>query len=186
MSPAVRLPVRGRLPLANCFALERTLRLASGTPLGDWFGVKNFRLGFFAVALCAVVLNSAWAESNWLTDFTKAQAEAKAGDKLLLLDFTGSDWCMWCRRLQAEVFSQPEFEEYAKKNLVLMAVDFPRAKPLTAEVRKQNASLAQKFEIEGFPTIVILNGDGKQVGLLGYVPGGPGAFIRELAKVPKS
>jgi len=156
------------------------------TPLGDWFGVKNFRLGFFAVALCAVVLNSAWAESNWLTDFTKAQAEAKAGDKLLLLDFTGSDWCMWCRRLQAEVFSQPEFEEYAKKNLVLMAVDFPRAKPLTAEVRKQNATLAQKFEIEGFPTIVILNGDGKQVGLLGYVPGGAGAFIRELAKVPKS
>ena len=115
-----------------------------------------------------------------------AQAEAKAGDKLLLLDFTGSDWCMWCRRLQAEVFSQPEFEEYAKKNLVLMAVDFPRAKPLTAEVRKQNATLAQKFEIEGFPTIVILNGDGKQVGLLGYVPGGPGAFIHELAKVPKS
>ena len=186
MSPAVRLPVRGRLPLPKSFARERTLRLASVTPLGDWFGVKNFRLGFFAVALCAVVLNSAWAESNWLTDFTKAQAEAKAGDKLLLLDFTGSDWCMWCRRLQAEVFSQPEFEEYAKKNLVLMAVDFPRAKPLTAEVRKQNASLAQKFEIEGFPTIVILNPDGKQVGLLGYVPGGPGAFIRELAKVPKS
>jgi len=93
---------------------------------------------------------------------------------------------MWCRRLQAEVFSQPEFEEYAKKHLVLMAVDFPRAKPLTAEVRQQNLTLAQKFEVEGFPTIVILNGDGKQVGLLGYMPGGPAAFIRELAKVPKS
>jgi thioredoxin-related protein len=148
--------------------------------------VKNLRLRFFAVALCAVVLNSARAEPNWLTDFTRAQAEAKAGNKLLLLDFTGSDWCMWCRRLQAEVFSQPEFEEYAKKHLVLMAVDFPRAKPLTAEVRQQNLTLAQKFEVEGFPTIVILNGDGKQVGLLGYMPGGPAAFIRELAKVPKS
>ena len=166
--------------------LEATLRLAPGRPLGDWFGVKNLRRVFLVAALCTIGLNSAWAEANWLTDFAKARTEAKAGDKLLLLDFTGSDWCIWCRRLQAEVFSRPEFEEYAKKNLVLMTVDFPRAKPLSAEMRKQNATLAQKFEIEGFPTIVILNSDGKQVGLLGYVPGGPEAFIRELVKVPKS
>jgi protein disulfide-isomerase len=125
-------------------------------------------------------------EANWLTDFTKAQAEAKAGDKLLLLDFTGSDWCGWCRRLQAEVFSQPEFEEYAKKHLVLMAVDFPRAKPLTAEVRKQNATLAQKFEIEGFPTIVILTATANRSACSVTCPAAPGAFIRELAKVPKS
>jgi thioredoxin-related protein len=166
--------------------LEFALLLAPGRPLGDWFGVKNFRRVFLAATLCAVGLNSAWAEANWLTDFAKARAEAKAGDKLLLLDFTGSDWCIWCRRLQAEVFSQPEFEGYAKKNLVLMKVDFPRAKPLNAELRRQNVTLAQKFEIQGFPTIVILNGDGKQVGLLGYVPGGPGAFIGELERVPKN
>ena len=105
---------------------------------------------------------------------------------MLLLDFTGSDWCGWCRVLWQEVFSQPEFEEYAKKNLVLVTVDFPRAKPLSIEVRKQNQSLAQKFEIRGFPTIVILNGDGKLVGLLGYMPGGPAAFIRQLKQIPKS
>jgi thioredoxin-related protein len=174
------------LPAGSSLTLQTTLRLAPGRPLGDWFGVKNFYRVFLTAALCAIGLNSASAEATWLTDFAKAQSEAKAGDKLLLLDFTGSDWCIWCRRLQAEVFSQPEFEEYAKKNLVLMTVDFPRAKPLSTEVRKQNATLAQKFEVEGFPSIVILNGDGKQVGLLGYVPGGPGAFIRELAKVPKS
>jgi protein disulfide-isomerase len=129
--------------------------------------VINTRIALFAWALCALGLGSVRAEANWLSDFSKAQEEAKAGHKLLLLDFTGSDWCMWCRRLQAEVFSQPEFEEYAKKNLVLMKVDFPRAKPLSAELRRQNETLAQKFEIQGFPTIVILNGDGKQVGLLG-------------------
>jgi protein disulfide-isomerase len=67
-----------------------------------------------------------------------------------------------------------------------MTVDFPRAKPLSLEVRKQNQTLAQKFEIAGFPTIVILNGDGKQVGLLGYVPGGPNAFIKALDEIPKS
>jgi protein disulfide-isomerase len=174
------------LPVRSSLTPEARLRLAPGSPLNDWFGVKNFRPVFLAAVLCTVGLNSALAEANWLTDFAKAQTEAKAGDKLLLLDFTGSDWCGWCRRLQAEVFSQPEFEEYAKKNLVLMTVDFPRAKPLSTEMKKQNATLAQKFEIEGFPTIVILNGDGKQVGLLGYLPGGPGAFIRELAMVPKS
>jgi thioredoxin-related protein len=148
--------------------------------------VKHIRRVFLAATLCALGLNSARAEANWLTDFAKARAEAKAGDKLLMLDFTGSDWCIWCRRLQAEVFSQPEFEGYAKKNLVLMKVDFPRAKPLSAEVSRQNVTLAQQFGLQGFPTIVILNGDGKQVGLLGYVPGGPGAFVGELEKIPKN
>jgi thioredoxin-related protein len=148
--------------------------------------VKNFRLALLAAALCLLSLNSARAEASWLTDFVKARAEAKAEDKLLLINFTGSDWCIWCRVLQEEVFSQPKFEEYAKKNLVLMTVDFPRAKPLSAEVRIQNQTLAQKFEIRGFPSIVILNGDGKQVGLLGYVPGGPDAFISELRQIPKS
>jgi thioredoxin-related protein len=146
----------------------------------------KFRLALLAIALCVVSLHSAQAEANWLTDFTKAQAQAKAENKLLLLDFTGSDWCGWCRILSREVFSKPEFEEYAKKNLILMTVDFPRAKPLSIEVRKQNQTLAQKFEIQGFPTIVILNGDGKQVGLLGYLPGGPSAFIKALNEFPKS
>jgi protein disulfide-isomerase len=64
--------------------------------------------------------------------------------------------------------------------------DFPRAKPLSAEVRKQNQELAQRYEIGGFPTIVVLNEEGKQVGLLGYVPGGPAPFLDELKKLPKS
>lgn len=131
-------------------------------------------------------LGAAQAEPNWLSDFQKAQEEAKASNKLLLLDFTGSDWCGWCKRLRAEVFSKPEFEEYAKNNLVLMTVDFPRAKPLSSEARQQNENLAEKYGIEGFPTIVLLNGSGKQVGELGYVPGGASAFIAELKKVPKS
>jgi thioredoxin-related protein len=148
--------------------------------------VKTFRFAFLTAALCLLSLSFVRAEANWSTDFANAQAQAKAEDKLLLLNFTGSDWCGWCRILRQEVFSQPEFEEYAKKNLVLMTVDFPRVKALSDEVRKQNQSLAQKFEIRGFPTIVILNGDGKLVGLLGYMPGGPSAFIHELKQIPKS
>jgi thioredoxin-related protein len=157
-----------------------------GRPLGDWLRVKFFRLTLLAATLCVASLHSARAEANWLTDFEKAQAEAKAQHKLLLLDFTGSDWCGWCKILQREVFSQPEFQEYAAKNLVLMTIDFPRAKPLSAEVRKQNQTLAQRFEIRGFPTIVVLDSDGKPIGMLGYQPGGPQAFIKELNQLPKS
>jgi thioredoxin-related protein len=148
--------------------------------------VINIRIALFAWALCALGLGSVRAEANWLSDFSKAQEEAKAGHKLLLLDFTGSDWCIWCLKLHREVFSKPEFEEYAQKNLILMMVDFPQARPLSSDLRKQNYELAQRFEVRGFPTIVILNGDGRLVGLLGYVPGGPGAFINELKKLPKS
>jgi thioredoxin-related protein len=154
--------------------------------IGDWLRVKTIRCALLAFALLALSLGSAQADPNWLTDFHQAQEEAKTSHKLLLLDFTGSDWCGWCKRLQTEVFSKPEFEEYARNNLVLMKVDFPRAQPLTPEVRKQNQALANKYGIEGFPTIVVLNENGKPVGALGYMPGGPSAFIGELKKLPKS
>ena len=153
--------------------------------VGEWSDVKICRVLLIAIACVSLGFSSARADSTWLTDFHRAQEEAKAGHKLLLLNFTGSDWCGWCMRLESEVFVKPEFAEYAKQNLVLMTVDFPRAKPLSSEVRQQNATLAQKYGIEGFPTIVVLNGDGKMVGLLGYVRGGPSAFIGELKKVPK-
>ena len=75
-----------------------------------------------------MTLSSAWAEPSWETDYKKAQDQAKAGNKLVLLDFTGSDWCGWCIKLDREVFSKPEFKDYATKNLVLVELDFPRAK----------------------------------------------------------
>ncbi len=129
---------------------------------------------------------SARADVSWLTDYKQAQQQAKTGNRLVLLDFTGSDWCGWCIRLHREVFSQPEFQEYAKKNLVLVEVDFPRAKEQAKDVRMQNQDLAQQYNIEGFPTIIVLNGEGKKVGELGYMQGGPAAFISELERIRKS
>ncbi len=160
--------------------------LAPERPLGDWCGVKTFRFGLFAAFLGLASLSSVRAEANWMTDFAQAQAQAKTEDKLLLLDFTGSDWCGWCKLMEKEIFSQPAFEEYAAKNLVLVRLDFPRAKPLSTEVRTQNQTLAQKFGINGFPTIVMLNGNGKPLVQLGYVRGGPEVFINELKRVPKN
>ena len=160
--------------------------LAKCTPNSQNWPVNILRASILSAAFLFLGLASGQAETNWGTNFQKAQADAKSAHKLLLINFSGSDWCGWCKRLEAEVFSKPQFEQYAKDNLVLMLADFPRFKPLSDEVRKQNYQLAERFQIEGFPTIVILNGEGKQVGVLGYTPGGPEAFIGELKKLPKS
>jgi thioredoxin-related protein len=148
--------------------------------------VKKFRVLLVFAAAAFMALPGARAELSWLTDYKQAQEQAKAKNKLLLLDFTGSDWCGWCIRLRREVFSKPEFQEYANKNLVLMEVDFPRGKEQTQDLRQQNQHLAMQYNIEGFPTLIILNGEGKKVGELGYMPGGPAAFIAELERLRKS
>jgi protein disulfide-isomerase len=128
---------------------------------------------------------SSSAKAGWLTSYEQAQQEAKANHKLVLMDFTGSDWCGWCIMLEKEVFSKPKFQEYASKNLVLLELDFPRRKEISAEILAQNERLARQYQIQGFPTIVVLNSNGKQVGELGYIRGGPEAFIAELEKLPK-
>jgi len=142
--------------------------------------MKKTAMGILA---CCALLQAGAAELNWLTDLPKAQAKAKSESKLVMLDFTGSDWCGWCIKLNKEVFSKPEFAEYADKNLVLVEVDFPRSKTQSAELKKANQALQDKYKVEGYPTIIVLNGDGKKVGELGYQPGGPKPFIDELQKL---
>ena len=132
------------------------------------------------LALCAL-LQAGAAELKWLTDLPKAQAEAKEKNKQVLLDFTGSDWCGWCIKFNKEVLSTPEFAAYAAKNLVLVEVDFPHKKEQSAELKKANKELGSKFGVDGYPTFVVLNKDGKEVGRQeGYAAGGPKAFIAKL------
>jgi protein disulfide-isomerase len=149
--------------------------------------VKTHLFSLGAALAAAVVLSaSARADSGWETDVKKAQEQAKSSNKLVFLDFTGSDWCGYCIRLNADILSKPAFKDYANKNLVLVEVDFPRAKPQTVDTRKQNQELAEKYQIQGFPTIVVLNGSGQKVWQYeGYFPGGPDAFIAELEKARK-
>jgi len=160
--------------------------LREGTAWVTFVLVKSYRLIFFAAAaLGLAAASSAQAGLEWRTDYKQAQQEAKTNNRLLLVDFTGSDWCGWCIKLDREVFSKAEFKDYASKNLVLMEVDFPRAKAQTAGLKKQNQELAQQYQIQGFPTIVVLDGDGKRIGELGYTEGGAAAFIAELEKLRK-
>ena len=123
------------------------------------------------------------AGATWLTDLPAAQATAKAQGKIVLVDFTGSDWCGWCMRLNKEVFSTAEFDAFASANLVLVEMDFPRHKDQSAALRMANATFYREFQITGFPTLIVLEGDGKQLGRLGYRPGGPQPFIEELTRI---
>ena len=117
---------------------------------------------------------------TWLTDFEKANAESQKTGKPIFAFFTGSDWCGWCKRLQAVVFSKPEFVTWANKNVILLELDFPRRKKLPAKLQQQNRQFQQLFKVRGYPTIHIFNAkkDAKtnkmnvmQLGNLGYPQG---------------
>lgn len=136
----------------------------------------------FAAALFLSVV-SLMAKPGWSEDYAASLAKAKAEDKMVLLDFTGSDWCGWCIKIDNEIFSKPAFKSYAKENLELVELDFPRGKSLPAKVKAQNEKLMQEYGIEGFPTIIVLNSKGKKIGELGYMEGGPEAFVAELKKL---
>ena len=138
-------------------------------------------LAVLSAALLAPALSRA---AEWTDNYAKALDAAKKEHKLLLLDFTGSDWCIWCKRIDADVFETPKFKDFADKKLILVTVDFPRETKLSDEVKAQNKGLNDKYGIEGFPTLIVLDENEKVVfKQTGYVVGGPDAFI---AKFPKS
>lgn len=121
-------------------------------------------------------------EGDWLTDYKAALAKAKKEKKVVMADFTGSDWCGWCIKLKDEVFSKPEFQAWAKDHVVLLELDFPKQKSQSDDLKKQNQALQKEFGIQGFPTIVFIDAKGKKVGETGYVPGGPAAWIAAAEK----
>ena len=148
-------------------------------------GVRNLATAIL-IGLGLVCAGSARAESTWSTDYKKAQEEAKANHKLVLLEFTGSDWCGFCFQLDRAILSQPQFKDYANKNLVLVEIDFPRRKAQSVETKKQNAELAERYQVDGFPTLVVLNSEGKAVWRYdGMYMNGLAAFLAELDKVRK-
>jgi len=135
--------------------------------------------------LAAVAISTGtFAANGWMTDFEKAKAKAKSDNKYMLIDFSGSDWCGWCIKLDKEVFSTKAFQAYAKDNLVLMLADFPSDKSKQSEeVQKQNEQMKNDFPIRGFPTVFILSPDGNIVAKTGYQDGGPEAYIEHIKQL---
>ena len=129
-------------------------------------------------------------ELTWQTDMNKALEISKKSKKPLFLFFTGSDWCGWCIRLQKEVFKTTEFAKWAKDNVILVELDFPRSTPQQPEIKKQIAELQQIFAVQGYPTVWFVRGskkDGKinleKLGSTGYVAGGPTAWLAAADKI---
>ncbi len=134
----------------------------------------------------AIALLLCWAAqihaAEWLTDLPKALEKAKAEKKLVLMDFTGSDWCPPCKELHKTVLTSKTFEDYADKNLVLVVVDFPNKTEQSKELQKANEALKEEFKVEGFPTVILLDTDRKQLkNMLGYSGEKPDEFIAKLA-----
>jgi protein disulfide-isomerase len=117
---------------------------------------------------------------SWQSNLEEAVAQAKKENKAVLVNFTGSDWCKWCIKLNNEVFSQSEFESYAEKNLVLVRLDFPRNIQQSNETKMYNNTLAQRYGIQGFPTILVFDNQGKLVAKTGYQPGGATNYVSHI------
>ena len=151
---------------------------------------KTLIMKKIALSLCLLVC---WAvsqasaqEGPWLTNLAQAQAKAKAENKLILMDFNGSDWCPPCKALRKTVLNSQTFLSFAKDNLVLVDLDFPRHKQQPEELKKANEALSQKFNIEGFPTIIILGSNGKELKkTIGYDGQSAQEFVAELQKLKK-
>lgn len=140
-------------------------------------------LGAFIFAAAISPAHAGEGKANWLTDFEAAKEQAKAGKKPMLLDFTGSDWCIWCIRLKKEVFSRDAFIDFASDRLVLVKVDFPRKTELPASLQAQNQALAETYGIRGFPTIVLLSPEGELIGRTGYRRGGVEPYLAHLKEL---
>lgn len=143
-------------------------------------------LSFFAATLLTASAAHAGGD-GWMTDFEAAKKKAAAEGKDLLIDFTGSDWCGWCIRLNEEVFQHDPFKKGVADKYVLVELDYPR-KPETLakmsdELKAQNSKLQQTYQVQGFPTILIIDAEGLPYAKTGYQQGGPEAYVAHLGEL---
>lgn len=121
---------------------------------------------------------------NWYTDLEAAMKKAEEESKDLFINFSGSDWCYWCQRLDEEVLSRPAFYEEATKQFVFVLVDFPSDdSKLTEEQKQKNRQLLGSYGVQGFPTIILAGPGGKGYAMTGYQEGGPEAYLKQVLQM---
>lgn len=128
---------------------------------------------------------SAFSQSQvaWLTDYQAAAKQAEKENKPLLILFTGSDWCGWCIKLEKEALDTPEFSTLAGHDFVFLKLDFPLYTKPPAPIVAQNKELQKKYEVRGFPTVLLLDSQLNIVGRTGYKPGGGREYALHLFKM---
>ena len=135
--------------------------------------------------LCAAIMalhGAAFAGGEgWSSDFAASKKQAAESKKDLLIDFTGSDWCGWCIKLNDEVFKLDPFKAGVKDTFVLVEIDFPKDESkLSEETKKQNKELGEKYAVQGYPTILLCDAEGRPYAATGYEKGGPEKYVEHL------
>ena len=129
--------------------------------------LKSSLTMFFAVSATIAVAGE--SDIVWQTNLPKALQQAERESKLVLIDFTGSDWCTACIKLRREILEQDEFKAWARKKFVFVEVDIPHKKKLPGDLLARNKAIAEKYNVVGFPTIMVLTPQGRVAGgFLGY------------------
>ncbi len=123
-----------------------------------------FMLGATVQAQAIALEDYKAKNEGWEVNIDKAYEMSQKTGKPILANFTGSDWCGWCKRLDKSVFHTEEFKKWAADNVILLELDFPRRMQLPAEIRKQNANLQRAFSITGYPTIWVFDLDKDEAG----------------------
>jgi len=132
------------------------------------------------ITVCGVRAND---KIKWETDFEKALAKANEDGTYMFLDFTGSDWCIWCMVFDKGILSKREFAEFANQNFTCVKVDFPRRKKLPARITAKNLELQKKYNIRGFPQVILLNSQGTMVGRTGFKRVSPAEYVEHLKDI---
>lgn len=143
--------------------------------------MKTLRSLLLGILLCGGATQLVLAGAGWLTDFEAAKKTAAERNLPILMDFSGSDWCGWCIRLNKEVFATDVFKRFAEKNLVLFLADFPESKPQDPKEIAQNRILDEKYGVSGrVPTVLLVDAKGRVLATTGYQEGGADAYIKHL------
>lgn len=120
---------------------------------------------------------------NWITDFNLAKTISAQTDRYMFLTFTSMDGGEWSKRMDDEIFKSPIFLEYAHKNLVLVRLDFPKATTQPAALVAQNKMLQESYNIEGYPTVIVVNPKGQELVRSKYLGGGPEFFMKQMKPI---
>jgi len=152
--------------------------------------MKKTTMCAFVFAFAAVTFGAKLSESvpkGWGEDFAAAKEEAKKAGKLILMAFSGSDWCGWCVKMEKEIYSDKKFISKAKQKFVLVMIDSPRNKEILSKLaQKQNPDLVKKYNIHGYPSTIIARPSGEVVRQFGgYQRGGVDAFLEKLDEAAK-
>jgi thioredoxin-related protein len=153
------------------------------------FAMKTLKNLSLVIALFGLALSVHAGKDGWMSNYDQALSKAKAEGKFVLVEFHGSDWCPPCIKLNKEVLTKEAFKELAEEQLVLVDADFPRKTKLPAEQTAHNEALAGKFGIQYFPTVLIIDGNGKVLDKsVGFPEGGLEGFLKFITNKtsPKS